>query len=267
MAGADEEAEQAADLAALAFHKPAGLTSLLSRNQILNLLTLRLFRFWARTHLRQALWSAVIIEGEPLEYSGKGHELFQGFLVIFTVMVPLMIALGIVLDLLAGNSAAATAVYNMYWAVLLFGFAAGSYQARRYQLSRTLWRGIHAGQNGSAWHYGLRFLGWVLVFCLTAGLSVPWACMDLAHYRMRHTNWGSFRGSFTGNGFDLVPAWLLTWLLSVGPLFTYAVYMLQQSEWNVGVFYVEIAGLLTLLMQADGIYAFCFYLSFFWSAC
>lgn len=60
------EMEQDEKVAVLAFCRPTDLIGLLSRNQLLNLLTFRLYRFWARTNLRRALWSAVAIDGEPL---------------------------------------------------------------------------------------------------------------------------------------------------------------------------------------------------------
>ena len=61
---------------------------------IFTVLTLTLFRFWARTIVRRHLWGETTIGGEPLEYTGKGSELLVGFLIaIVTVMLPLVCAI------------------------------------------------------------------------------------------------------------------------------------------------------------------------------
>jgi hypothetical protein len=44
---------------------------------ILSILTLTLFRFWGRTQFRRRLWKEALIDNEPLEYVGKGSELFS----------------------------------------------------------------------------------------------------------------------------------------------------------------------------------------------
>ena len=45
------------------------------------LLTLGVYRFWARTRTRRYFWSAVNVEGHGFEYTGKGVEKFLGFLI------------------------------------------------------------------------------------------------------------------------------------------------------------------------------------------
>src|ERR1041385_8862991 len=50
------------------------------RNLLLSILTLGIYRFWAKTRWRRYLWSHLTLLGEPFEYSGTGKELFIGFL-------------------------------------------------------------------------------------------------------------------------------------------------------------------------------------------
>ncbi len=50
-------------------------------NSLLGLVTLGIYRFWAKTRLRRYLWSHVSMEGDRLEYTGRGIELFIGFLI------------------------------------------------------------------------------------------------------------------------------------------------------------------------------------------
>lgn len=56
-----------------------GLLKLSIVNFLLGVVTLSVYRFWAKTNVRRHIWSCVHINGEPLEYTGRGMELFKGF--------------------------------------------------------------------------------------------------------------------------------------------------------------------------------------------
>jgi uncharacterized membrane protein YjgN (DUF898 family) len=60
-----------------------GLLRLSLVNFLLNVITLSIYRFWAKTRVRRHIWSCVKINGEPLEYTGTGLELFLGALIVF----------------------------------------------------------------------------------------------------------------------------------------------------------------------------------------
>ena len=47
----------------------------------LTIITLTMYRFWARTSMRRRLWSRTWVMGDPLEYTGSAGELFRGFLI------------------------------------------------------------------------------------------------------------------------------------------------------------------------------------------
>ncbi|MFN4164008.1 MAG: DUF898 family protein [Ferrovibrio sp.] len=186
-----------------------GLLRLLLKNFGLSILTLGVYRFWARTALRRYFWSAITIGGEPLEYIGRGSELFVGFLVVMAIFIPLTIAYSAMQTLLLGNPFADTGMIIAYMLGITLLIAAASYRARRYRLSRTLWRGIRANQGGSTWHYVGRYFLWMLAGIFTLGLTVPAACANLARYRMQHSHWGNWQGSFDGRAKDLALPWLL----------------------------------------------------------
>ena len=71
---------------------------------------------------------------------------------------------------------------------LTFGFyivsvplvAAGRYWMRRYQLSRTRWRGIRMGLAGSAWGFAAASWGWWVLQGLSLGWYTPAARMNRA---------------------------------------------------------------------------------------
>lgn len=207
----------------LDFQPASGLTRLLLRNFIYGLLTLGFYRFWARTNLRRYLWGAVRLQDEPLDYTGTGRELFLGFIIVLAVFVPVSLIYGGIQVALAGDAPALAGLDGLYFIVLLMLIAVAQFRARRYRLSRTLWRGIRAGQGGSSWAYLGRYVLWLLAAIVSLGFSIPWAAADLARYRMRHSFWGSFRGDFEGTpkqlGMALIYLWPLLFTLVAWPVY------------------------------------------------
>ena len=49
-----------------------GLGRIALLNTLLFVATLTLYRFWAKSNVRRHIWSCVHINGEPLEYTGRG---------------------------------------------------------------------------------------------------------------------------------------------------------------------------------------------------
>jgi len=162
---------------------------------LLNLITLTLFRFWGRTHFRRQLWSDTSIDGDNLEYTGKGKELFIGFLIaIFTVMLP-TVALILGAQLFLGDAGAAVAItivyIGMFW---LVGVAI--FLARRYMVSRTRYRGIRFEQQGSATDYGWRAFGFAILTGITLGWYAPAARIRLSRYMWSNALYGNERIKF-----------------------------------------------------------------------
>ncbi len=144
-------------------------------NGVLKILSLGLYSFWAKTEVRRRIWSFTRINGEPLEYTGTGKELFLGFLIVFFVFVVLAFAD----TLLFPGNRAVLAVYPLVAAGLLFLLLGNAlYRAQRYRLSRTRWRSIRGWLAGSPARYGWTYfwtlgLPFLLVALLTAFVS--WA--------------------------------------------------------------------------------------------
>ncbi|MGZ0189619.1 MAG: DUF898 family protein, partial [Alphaproteobacteria bacterium] len=44
------------------------------KTTFLTVITLGIYRFWAKTRLRSYFWSRLTLNGEPLEYAGSGLE-------------------------------------------------------------------------------------------------------------------------------------------------------------------------------------------------
>jgi len=68
--------------------------------------------------------------------------------------------------------------------------AAARYWMRRYQLSRTRWRGIRLGLAGSAWGFATASWGWTMLQTLTLGWYTPVARMNRAKLMWENTRFG-----------------------------------------------------------------------------
>src|SRR4029079_16783334 len=89
------------------------------------------------------------------------------------------------------------------------------YRARRYRLTRTVWRGVRFWMTGSGWNYAFRSAGLMLLVILTLGLALPWREAALERYKMRHSNYGELKGDFEGTGWDFFKRGFWLWLLAV----------------------------------------------------
>ncbi|MGE3304051.1 MAG: YjgN family protein [Hyphomonadaceae bacterium] len=164
-------------------------------NVMLNLVTLTLYRFWGKTAIRRRLWAETQLLGESFEYTGKGSELFKGFLVAAVeVFLPIVLAYGAAQAFLP-PAQAASAFAALY---LIIGFLAYAavYLTRRYQLSRTLWRGIRFGLDGSPFAFALFSYGQLMLIVLTLGWWAPAAQQRMARRIWRETRYGDTRFTF-----------------------------------------------------------------------
>lgn len=158
--------------------EPGKLLGLSLKNGLLNIVTLTLYRFWGRTEVRRRIWNGVHLNGEPFEYTGRGLELFLGF-VFASLVVGLPFLLIVFGAQLLGPVVAALVILPLYLGLfVLLGFA--RFRAFRYLASRTVWRGIRFQLVGSAAAYGWKFLGYILLSGITLGWFGPAAARRLA---------------------------------------------------------------------------------------
>jgi uncharacterized membrane protein YjgN (DUF898 family) len=196
---------------------PTGtLFGIFYKNLILTLITLGIYRFWAKTRERRFIWGNTRIDGEPFDYIGTGKELFLGFLKAVVILVPLFVALQLVEIFILDESLIGIAVLVVVRAVLIVGLVyAGTFAARRYRMSRTTWRGVRFQQNGSMWRYaGMALLG-MLLTVLTLGLYLPFLQARLMRYELANLKFGSASFCFDGTGKELFQQFLKVWIIPV----------------------------------------------------
>src|SRR6202047_4111042 len=201
---------------------------LVRRAASLELITVVFYRFWLATDIRRHLWSNTLTDGDAREYTGRAKELLIGFLFALAIIVPVYLAYFLVS--LEAERAKAFASFPLLAFFYLFGQFA-IYRARRYRLTRTVWRGVRFWMDGSGWSYAAQAALWAVLVGLTLGLLLPWRDAALERYKMRHSYYGDLQGSFEGSGWEFFKRGWWLWLLA-----PFAFYVLPLAPFVYGAF-------------------------------
>ena len=207
---------------------------LVSRGAAIELITLGFYRFWLATDIRRHLWVNTSVDGDSAEYTGRGKELLIGFLFAMAILVPIYLAYFLVtVEAERYEGFASIPLLISFYAFGQFAI----YRARRYRLTRTVWRGVRFWMDGSGWAYAGRAMLWTLLAVLTLGLAWPWRAAALERYKMRHSHYGDLRGDFEGRGWEFFKqAWYL-WLIApfailLFPLLPFVYAQFKAVEWR-----------------------------------
>ena len=185
-------------------------------NFLLNLITLTIYRFWAKTNVRRHVWSCVHINGQPLEYTGRGSELFKGALFVFAVFVlPFVLAIAFISIAWGPEHPALIGLQVLFFLMIYVLWGAAIYRARRYQLSRTLWRGIRGTLVGSSMIYSLTYFGSLMARGMSLGWTTPVLNTVLQEQIIGDMRFGDLAFKFRGRAGPLYPTYALCWFLSL----------------------------------------------------
>ncbi len=185
------------------------LAGLLFRNLLLTLATLGIYRFWGNTRVRRFLWREVKLLDEPLEYLGTGTELFIGFLIAIVFIAPLTTVFSWLPFLVPqGVPYGGLLLQALYYGSLGFLVQLAIYRVRRYRLTRTAWRGVRFGLEGSAFKYALIWCLYGVATLATAGLAYPWMRVATVRYFANNARFGTTCFSFECRAFPLFTRWL-----------------------------------------------------------
>ena len=186
----------------------------------LTVVTLGLYRFWARTRLRRYIWSSITPGGDSFEYTGTGLEKFLGFLIALVVLAVYLGLLQVVLSFVGFNLWGAISsepklpkdILMQMVATYAAGLAAmpliffAQYRARRYMLSRTRWRGLRFAMDAAALGYVWRALLYYGMSLVTLGALMPLATFRLEKYMTDRMWYGDAGFEQEGQWTALYPA-------------------------------------------------------------
>ncbi|MEL6888109.1 MAG: DUF898 family protein [Pseudomonadota bacterium] len=195
------------------FGKGAPLFKLYFITAIFAVLTLGIYRFWAKTRIRKYIWSSVTGDDDSFEYTGTGLEKFLGFLVATVILAIYLGLFQLVLTFIGfsiipqDNSPEAiigqSIAINLSVLALLPLIFFAQYMARRYMMARSRWRGIRFGMENGAWGYAFRAIGYYLLVAITLGILTPLATYRLEKYMADRTWYGDGKFAQMGRWQDL----------------------------------------------------------------
>ena len=184
-------------------------------NLLLTIVTLGIYRFWATTREREYLWSKTDFIDERLEWTGKGIELFIGFVVAFFVIIlPLVfLQFGVQALILQNHEIIAVILGVVAFIMIFYLGGVARFRALRYRLSRTYWRGIRGGSDDQGLQFGISYMWKTIAGWLPIYLMVPWSMISLWNERWNAMSFGPYRFSSNANWTSLMRRYLLFYLV------------------------------------------------------
>lgn len=198
----------------------------------LTIITLGIYRFWAKTKIRQYLWSTVELSGDRFEYHGTAKELFIGFLIALVILVPLSIVNEFISAALSANeNNTVTIIYSIFiYSVFMLLFQFAFYRMRRYQLTRTSWRSIRFNLEKSALRYAAAVTLWIYGYVLTLGIITPWMDAWATNRIMNNTEFGTLKFRCKVEAKHLLKPYLFSYFITLLPLVIYFVLLVLEIK-------------------------------------
>ena len=187
-------------------------------NVLLTIVTLGIFRFWARVRVRRYLMSQSAFEGDRFAYHGSGWELFVGYVKASFVVGVAAFILTVLPDLLELPDVVQVLAKILFFALVLAFVGLTMVGSRRYQLSRTSWRNIRFSFRGRAIVFLKLLLGGVVLTAVTLGLYTPVFATRRYGFMTSNSYVGTQRFDFDGRGLDLLWPFVKALLLTIPTL-------------------------------------------------
>jgi uncharacterized membrane protein YjgN (DUF898 family) len=203
------------------------LAVLMLKNLFLSIITLGIYRAWARTSTRQYLWSQTFFLGDRGAYTGTGKELFKGWVKMIGILFVLGLSvnwLTILLKLFMPEQIAHGLNGILFFMIYTFIGSVAIYSGFAYRASRTLWRQIRFGvqrDHALAKEFSRLYMTGVAVLIVTFSLYYPFFKNKFHKFLVNHARLGSKFFSYSGDGNEYAIIHFKGLLLS---LFTLGIY-------------------------------------------
>jgi len=178
---------------------------------LLTIVTLFLYRPWAKTERRKYIIGHCTFNMERLNFHGNGMEIFKAYIVI-AICFMLIMGLFAALPESLGNILSMALTLGL-WLVLIPYATIALY---RYLLSRTSWRGIRLGMKSVHWQYVGCWIKGIFLTPLTLGLYYPFWTNELFRISANAIKFGNIGFHYTGSGKDVFGIFLKHFFAFVG---------------------------------------------------
>jgi uncharacterized membrane protein YjgN (DUF898 family) len=199
---------------------------LMLKNLLLTIVTLGIYRAWAKTNTRRYIWGHVSFQGDRATYVGTGEELFKGWIKLFFLLIVVVVGVRV----LAVFIKPLALIIPVFYAVI-FGLA--TYSGLRYRLSRTLYRQIRFGvdKNPDTTKEFLKaYLVGVFLSFITLGIYYPFFKNNVRRYLTNKSRYGSVYFSYDGENYEYAGVYFKGLALTIITLGIYAPWFILATE-------------------------------------
>jgi len=182
------------------------LFKLYLKNILLTILTLGIYRFWAKVAVQRFHYQHTEFFEGRFGYHATGKEKFIGFLKGMVVLLPLVgMCVGLYFFTRERMADEDAFVLSIYAFGFLFFFLRPLIivGARRFNLARTSWNNLRfrfIGTVGQAYKLYMKDL-FLIIFSF--GIYYSWHLVKVHRFKVENTRFGGARFDFTGQGSDL----------------------------------------------------------------
>ncbi len=178
------------------------------KNLVLTLLTLGIYRFWARVAVYRWVYQHTSFHGARFDYHATGKEKFIGFLKGLLLLSPVVLLLFLLHGLLTSEGVPS----ELAFILCLYGFFFLMFLLRplllvgslRYNLARTSWSGLRFRFDGRVKECYALYLRDLLFMILTLGFYWSWHHVKVRSFKAHHTLFGGDRFEFRGSGLEFL---------------------------------------------------------------
>ena len=183
------------------------------KNIILEIITFMIYRPWAKTRIRKYVYRSFSVNGESLEYTGNGGELFKGLIKVsfalifffFVLFLLMELVFAMLLDPITYSSFQSNLdikyIFNilLQYLVIFCLLYFSQFSALGYRLNRISWRGIRGRLTGSALSYMRYRMGRSILNIITLGYLVGRSDLKARRFIVERMSWGNQECKFDYN--------------------------------------------------------------------
>ena len=204
----------AAEGGTIAFYGRGGeLFGVFLVNLCLTLVTLGIYRFWARVRVLRYLWGQTAFAGDRFAYHNTGKELWKDWLKAALIFGLPFFFLKNVGEFFAGNLPLQIIAALLAYVLALVFIPIAMVNTRRYRLSRTSWRGIRFSFRGRVVDFIKLYLRGMWLSVMTLGLYTPIFAARRHAFMVSHAYVGNQAWQFHGRGQELFSSFVRAILL------------------------------------------------------
>ena len=181
-------------------------------NLIKTVFTLGVYRFWAKTNVRQYIWSQTLFAGDRFSYHGTGKELILGAVMVGIVVITFGAINAYVF--FSVGPVEGQLVSNLISFIIAFLLPFLMVRAWRYRLFRTAWRNIRFSFRGKRIDAVLLYVMGGVLSVLTLGLYWPYFKMKSERFWRENSWFGDVQFRFSGAGKDFFKKFILAVILT-----------------------------------------------------